>query len=313
MVLLFEILKEVDIAMKPSTIRYFIREGFGNVSKNMLMTAASILAVSACISLLTFSYTISVNISGVLNQMEDSIGISVFLDGEPISSDIDVMRKSIEGIIHVQDVKYISPDDALEELKESWGSDEDIFDGLDSSNNPLSHSLQISIYDIEYQGEVLRELEKLDGIANIRHGQTETDLIMSVSQAINISSIVVMIILGIVSIMIIVNTIRISVANRRVEINIMKYVGATDWFIRWPFILEGGVIGFIGASIPIALGIPIYSKTIEMIYSFIPMLEMIRFKVVGDIYMVLAPLAMVFGIGLGVFGSVTAIKKHLKV
>lgn len=313
MVLLFEILKEVDIAMKPSTIRYFIREGFGNVSKNMLMTAASILAVSACISLLTFSYTISVNISGVLNQMEDSIGISVFLDGEPISSDIDAMRKSIEGIIHVQDVKYISPDDALEELKESWGSDEDIFDGLDSSNNPLSHSLQISIYDIEYQGEVLRELEKLDGIANIRHGQTETDLIMSVSQAINISSIVVMIILGIVSIMIIVNTIRISVANRRVEINIMKYVGATDWFIRWPFILEGGVIGFIGASIPIALGIPIYSKTIEMIYSFIPMLEMIRFKVVGDIYMVLAPLAMVFGIGLGVFGSVTAIKKHLKV
>lgn len=313
MVLLFEILKEVDIAMKPSTIRYFIREGFGNVSKNMLMTAASILAVSACISLLTFSYTISVNISGVLNQMEDSIGISVFLDGEPISSDIDAMRKSIEGIIHVQDVKYISPDDALEELKESWGSDEDIFDGLDSSNNPLSHSLQISIYDIEYQGEVLRELEKLDGIANIRHGQTETDLIMSVSQAINISSIVVMIILGIVSIMIIVNTIRISVANRRVEINIMKYVGATDWFIRWPFILEGGVIGFIGASIPIALGIPIYSKTIEMIYSFIPMLEMIRFKVVGDIYMVLAPVAMVFGIGLGVFGSVTAIKKHLKV
>lgn len=313
MVLLFEILKEVDIAMKPSTIRYFIREGFGNVSKNMLMTAASILAVSACISLLTFSYTISVNISGVLNQMEDSIGISVFLDGEPISSDIDAMRKSIESIIHVQDVKYISPDDALEELKESWGSDEDIFDGLDSSNNPLSHSLQISIYDIEYQGEVLRELEKLDGIANIRHGQTETDLIMSVSQAINISSIVVMIILGIVSIMIIVNTIRISVANRRVEINIMKYVGATDWFIRWPFILEGGVIGFIGASIPIALGIPIYSKTIEMIYSFIPMLEMIRFKVVGDIYMVLAPVAMVFGIGLGVFGSVTAIKKHLKV
>ncbi|MFI3174429.1 MAG: permease-like cell division protein FtsX [Bacillota bacterium] len=299
--------------MKPSTIKYFIREGFGNVQKNLLMTVASVVAVAACISMLAFSYSVAVNLNSVLKQMEDAIGISVFMEGEPTSTDIEILKKAIENIDNVTSVAYISPSDALDALKADWGADEDIFEGLDKNNNPLSHSLQVSINDIRNQGGVLGALEKLSGIENIRHGQTETEFIMKVSQIFNFASIIVMVVLCGISVMIIMNTIRISVANRRVEINIMKYVGATDWFIRWPFILEGVVIGFIGSTIPILLGIPMYSQIVSVIYQAIPISDMVKFQTAGEIYIYFAPIAIAFGVALGTVGSVSSIRKHLQV
>lgn len=299
--------------MKPSTIKYFIREGFSNVGKNMLMTIASILAVSACVSILSFSFTIGTNLNGILKQMEDSIGISAFLSDNPNSTEIDKIRRDVLDINYVDEVKYISPNDALVDLMDDWGADEEIFAGFSNENNPLSHSLQISITDIEYQDYVLNALGNVEGIETVRHGQSETEAITKVGQAFNVASAIIMIALCAISIMIIINTIRISVVNRRIEINIMKYVGATDWFIKWPFILEGSVIGFIGAIIPIILGIPVYIQSIAVLREFIPMIDMMEFKLVGEIYIFLAPVAVVFGVLLGVFGSMTSIKKHLKV
>ncbi len=299
--------------MKPSTIKYFIREGFGNVQKNLLMTVASVVAVIACISMLAFSFSVAINLNSILKQMEDSIGISIFMEGDPTSTDIEILKTAIENIEHVINVTYVSPSDALDALKEDWGANEDIFQGLDKNNNPLSHSLQVSINDIKNQGSVLSSIEKLSGIENIRHGQTETEFIMKVSQIFNFSSVIVMLILCGISVMIIMNTIRISVANRKVEINIMKYVGATDWFIRWPFILEGVVIGFIGSAIPILLGIPMYSQIISVIYQAIPISDVIKFQTAGEIYIFFAPIAICFGVALGTVGSVSSIRKHLRV
>lgn len=299
--------------MKPSTIKYFIDEGFTNVGKNLLMTMASVAAVAACISLLSFSYCVVMNVNHVLTQLQDSIGISVFVGGQPNSTMIANMRKDIEGIDHVVHVDYISPNDALRDFKETWGAEEDIFEGLDSANNPLSHAFHISIDDIKNQALVLADLEKVENVDNIRHGQTETEVLTNMNHVFSIASIIVMVLLAGISIMIIINTIRISVANRKVEINIMKYVGATDWFIRWPFILEGVIIGFIGSVIPILIGIPIYTKSVELIYAYIPMIDMFSFYFTGDIYIILTPLALFFGGALGVCGSVTSIRKHLKV
>lgn len=120
--------------MRPSTIRYFLKEGFSGLKKNLLMTVASIIAVAACISIMSFSYCVVSNLQYMLDQMEDSIGISVFLKGDLTSEDIENMKTTISGLDHVTNVTYISPADALDQLKEQWGADEDIFIGLDDTN-----------------------------------------------------------------------------------------------------------------------------------------------------------------------------------
>lgn len=299
--------------MRPSTIKYFVREGLSGLKKNLLMTMASMVAVAACISILSFSYCVGSNLQYMLDQMEDSIGISVFLKGELTGEQIENMKKEIGKIDHVQSVEYISPTDALDELKQDWGADEDIFVGLDNENNPLSHSFQISLDSIENQNGVLTALENVDGIENVRHGQTETELLMKASRIFSVASVIVMLLLGAISVMIIMNTIRISVVNRRVEINIMKYVGATDWFIRWPFIIEGIIIGLVGAMVPLIIGFPVYAKVTSAIFQYLPVIKFIQFRLTGDVFAFLIPFGIVFGIGLGVIGSVTSIRKHLRV
>ena len=299
--------------MKPSTIKYFFRESFSGLKKNMLMTMASMVAVAACISILSFSYCVGSNLQYMLDQMEDSIGISVFLKGELSGEEIEKMKKEIGKIDHVEDVQYISPADALDDLKQDWGADEDIFVGLDEANNPLSHSFQISLDKIENQNGVLTALENVDGIDNVRHGQTETELLMKANRIFGIASVIVMLLLGAISVMIIMNTIRISVVNRRIEINIMKYVGATDWFIRWPFIIEGIIIGVVGAIIPLVIGFPVYAQVTSAIFNYLPMITFVQFKLTGDVFGFLFPFGIIFGIALGGIGSVTSIRKHLRV
>lgn len=299
--------------MRPSTIKYFVREGLSGLKKNLLMTMASMVAVAACISILSFSYCVGSNLQYMLNQMEDSIGISVFLKGELTGEQIENMKTEIGKIDHVESVEYISPIDALDELKQDWGADEDIFVGLDNENNPLSHSFQISLDSIENQNGVLTALESIDGIENVRHGQTETELLLKANRIFSVASVIVMLLLGAISVMIIMNTIRISVVDRRVEINIMKYVGATDWFIRWPFIIEGIIIGLVGAMVPLILGFPIYAKVTSAIFQYLPVIKFIQFRLTGDVFGFLIPFGVIFGIGLGVIGSVTSIRKHLRV
>lgn len=299
--------------MRPSTIKYFFRESISGLKKNLLMTTASMVAVAACISILAFSYCVGSNLQYMLNQMEDSIGISVFLKGELSGEEIENMKTEIGKIDHVEAVEYISPNDALEDLKQSWGADEDIFVGLDEENNPLSHSFQISLDSIKNQDKVLTALESVDGIDNVQHGKTETELLMKANRIFSVASVAVMLILGVISVMIIMNTIRISVVNRRIEINIMKYVGATDWFIRWPFIIEGIIIGLVGAVVPLLLGFPLYAKITSAIYGYLPMVSFIRFRLTGDVFGFLIPFGILFGIALGVVGSVTSIRKHLRV
>lgn len=280
--------------MRPSTIRYFLKEGFSGLKKNLLMTVASIIAVAACISIMSFSYCVVSNLQYMLDQMEDSIGISVFLKGDLTSEDIENMKTTISGLDHVTNVTYISPADALDQLKEQWGADEDIFIGLDDTNNPLSHSFQVELDQIESQDAVLAELQKIEGVDKVEYGQSLSEMLMSVSNVFQVAGILVMLVLGVISVMIIINTIRISVMNRRVEINIMKYVGATDWFIRWPFIIEGIIIGLIGAILPMLVGMPMYGKTVSLFYNHIPFVEnFVRFRVVGDVFSFVLPAALI--------------------
>ena len=297
--------------MKPSTIKYFFRESFSGLKKNMLMTMASVVAVAACISILSFSYCVGSNLQHMLDQMEDSIGISVFLKGELTGEEIENMKTEIGKIDHVEGVQYISPADALDDLKNDWGAEEDIFVGLDAENNPLSHSFQISLDKIENQNGVLTALENVDGIDNVRHGQTETELLMKANRIFSIASVIVMLLLGAISVMIIMNTIRISVVNRRIEINIMKYVGATDWFIRWPFIIEGIIIGIVSGLVSEGLVWALYSIALKNIGSVFSMLgsQAIPFSAYAGKMLI----AFIFvGVLAGAVGSIVSMTRYLK-
>lgn len=300
--------------MRPSTIKYFIKEGLGSLKKNLLMTVASIIAVIACISIMSFSYCAVTNLQYMLDQMEDSIGISVFLKGDMTSEEIESMKEQISQIEHVTGVTYVSPRDSLENLKNEWGADEDIFIGFDDENNPLSHSFQIDLDQIESQGAVIEALNHIEDIDNVEYGQSLSEVLVRISRVFQVGGLLIMAVLGVISVMIIINTIRISVMNRRVEINIMKYVGATDWFIRWPFIIEGVIIGLVGAIVPLIVGMPLYSKVVTIFYDYVPFVEnFVRFRLTGDVYLFLLPASLIFGVLLGVIGSVTSIKKHLQV
>lgn len=299
--------------MRPSSIKYFFREGFGSLIRNRLMSVASIATVAACVFIMSFSYCIVSNLQYILRQMEDDIGIAVFLDDDISNDRIVSIGEEIKNLEHVSSYEYISPDQALEDLKQEWDAG-DILDGFDRETNPLSSSFQISLDGIEYQSQVLDELNKIEGIRNIRHAQSETEILLKVNNAISVFGIAVIIILGIISVVIIMNTIKISVYSRKNEINIMKYVGATDWFIRWPFVIEGVLIGFIGSLIPMALSWPLYGRSISVIYKYLPVVQnIVQFRQSSDIFTVLMPVAIMFGVILGVTGSITSMKKHLKV
>ncbi len=300
--------------MRPSTIKYFVKEGFGGLRKNLLMTVASIIAVAACISIMSFSYCVVSNLQYMMQQMEDSIGISVFLEDGTTSEDIEEIRGKLEKLEHVTKVTYVSPTDSLEMLKKEWGADEDIFIGLDEESNPLAHSFQVDLDEISSQKAVLKSMEGIKGIDSVEYGQSVSEAMVKISKVFQISGLLIMLVLGAISVMIIINTIRISVTNRRIEINIMKYVGATDWFIRWPFIIEGIIIGLIGAIVPTLIGMPIYAKCIHIFYDYIPFVQsFVQFKSMSDVFVFVLPAALIFGILLGVVGSVTSIRKHLQV
>lgn len=299
--------------MRPSSIKYYFKEGFTSLLRNRLMTVASIATVAACIFIMSFSYCVVSNLQYVLRQMEDSIGIAVFLNEELTSDDVERISNEIKAIPHVKQVTYTSPDDALTELQDEWSMD-GILNGFSGENNPLSSSFEISLEGVEYQTDVTKALTAIDGIDNVRDAHTETEILLKVNNVMQITGVLVIAILAVISVVIIMNTIKISVYTRRNEINIMKYVGATDWFIRWPFIIEGMLIGIIGSVIPMLISWPVYSKIVDILYTSLPVIKnMISFRYSIEIFSVLIPVSIVSGILLGVIGSVTSIRKHLRV
>ena len=299
--------------MKFRSIKYFFSEAFGGVIRNRLMSVASIGTVAACIFMIAISYCALTNVDYMLTQFEDSIGIAVFLENDLNSEKILEINDELSALDHVESVSYTSPEDALNDLKESWDAEE-ILSGFDESNNPLSSSFEVSLDDIAYQGEVVNKIEQIDGVRNIRSSESETQVLVKISNFLSVFGSVLIIVLAAISVVIITNTIKLSVFTRRTEISIMKYVGATDGFIRWPFVIEGIIIGIVGAAIPIIIAWPLYNKLVDVIYAQIPMINsLVSFRFGIDIFSILLPVSLVFGALLGVIGSTISLRKHLNV
>ncbi|WP_170311602.1 permease-like cell division protein FtsX [Vallitalea okinawensis] len=301
--------------MKIRTLQYSLVQGIKGLFKNRLMSAASIGIISACLFILGVSYCVLLNIDYMVENFDDTLSIVTFLEGGLTEDQVNNLLTDIKSDTNVKTVIYTSPEEAWNEFKGELDANEDILAELEK-DNPLSDSasFEIFLYDASKQEDFVTYINTLSGIRDCYYSQESIDVIVNFSVLLQYISLVLISILLAIATLLIANTIKIGLFIRRHEINIMKYLGAKDSFIRLPFIIEGILIGLIGALIPFGIIYYSYDYLITIINDEFYMLnDFIRFVELSQIVSILGPVFLGIGIGIGIIGSFLSIRKHLRV
>ena len=298
--------------MKHSIIGYLLREGFRNVFHNKKSSGASLAIMCATMLIFGIFFMIIENINSDVKTIELQQGMQVFIQKEATDEQISQVGEQIKAINGVNTIKFVSKEDALNYNREKLGNPA-LFVGYDEEN-PFKASYLVTLTDLKLSSEVQENIYKLDNIASITSQDNTINNLVKIANGIKIVSIVVLSLLVIISIFIIANTIKLTVHARRKEISIMKYVGATDNFIRWPFIIEGIIIGIIAAIISLAVLGVAYNIIISKLADS-PVLAKIGMSLLSfaNISTLLVIVYLVLGIGIGALGSTISMRKYLKV
>ena len=295
--------------MKIRTSEYFIREVFMSLRRNNWMSLASIGTVAVSLFIFGMFLMLVLNMNKMAESLESQVQINVYLEDSvdrEQARDIESDLKELEG---VQAVTFVTKDEAMEKFKERLGDQKTLLEALDETN-PLPDSFEVMITQPDLVKNAAATIEKWDGVESAKYGQDVMEHLFDITRLIRIFGFTLMLVLAFATLFIISNTIRLTVFARRKEIAIMKYVGATDWFIRWPFVLEGMVLGLLGSIISaIALRL-VYTGIAEKIYStlaFFPLIPEEPFLSYITIVVILS------GMAIGSIGSAVSIKKFLKV
>jgi len=248
-----------------------------------------------------------------LAHIETTMGVEVFVEEELTDDQMQMLYQSILSLSNVASAEFVHPDDALAALADQLGDTEGLIGSL-LYDNPLRRSFQLELVDIRQQRETVEAIWLMHGVGNIIDASDASDWLTTANNYIGIFSIVVIIILGVLAVVIITNTIKLTVNNRRNEILIMRYVGATDWFIKWPFVIEGVMIGIIGAAISLTISWFSYEGIISSLENsqLIETLEL-PFLSTTDLFPIFAPMAIVIGALIGILGSISSMRKYLSV
>ena len=302
--------------MKISTVGYSTRQGFKNIARNKLFSIASIATMAACIFVFGLFFAIVMNFNYIVQKAEEGVAITVFFEEGLEQSRVDEIGDELRECDGVLDVEYVSADDAWESFQsEYFGEDSSLAEGF-KDDNPLANSDNYAVYmeDVSKQDDVVSFAESLDGVRRVNKSDVVADTLSSVNRLITYVSIAIIAILLAVSIFMISNTVTMGITVRREEIAIMKYIGAKDGFVRAPFVIEGVVIGLIGAIIPLVLLYFMYGKAVSYILTRFNLLNnILDFLPVTEVYKVLLPVGLALGVGIGFVGSFFTIRKHLKV
>lgn len=232
-------------------ISFFLAEAFRSLRRNYFMTIAALVTVFLSMAVLGVVMVFAYNIDAVLKDVEQKVEISVFLKDSTTAAEIDALQKEIVAWSEVKDSQFISKDDALKRLKVDLKDHPEVLDAL--SGNPLPASFEVSLKDPSKVQAVAARFEGKEFIDDVRYGKEIADRIFRVTSVIRNVLVVFLLLLGAVSVLLISNTIRLSIYARRREVEIMKLVGATNWFIRWPFVIEGLAVGVVGAVAAMAV------------------------------------------------------------
>lgn len=298
--------------MKIRTVGHSAGDAFRNLWRNRLMSVASVSSVAATLVILGIVFILIVNI----NSMTESVKVQfdsaqVYLNDGLEQAQIQKIEKQIRSIDGVKDVVFEDRETALKKMKASWKENGSLLDGLES--NPLPDSFVVVLKNLSYSKPVVSELKNLEGVEDVKYYQDIITKLLEVTRFIRTMGFSVIAVLIAVSTFIIANTIKLAVAARRREINIMKYVGATNWFIRWPFLVEGTILGLLGAFTAALIIFIVYRYTYGMFtsrfYVLIAAYIVPVQAIMGDLLIIFS----VLGAGIGALGSINAMRRFLNV
>lgn len=295
--------------MKFSSKWYYIKETLTSFKRNSLMTIASISTVALSLLVLGMFLTMVLNVNNLAHQLESQVQVTVYMQDTATPDQlkqVDKVLKSTEGIVKV---KPVTKQQALQEFKSRLGDQQKLLDAL-GQDNPFPASFEIQVDAPERIPGLVPQLQQLPGVETAKFGQEVVTHLFQLTRVLRIGGVLLIALLAVATLFIISNTIRITVFARRREVNIMKYVGATDWFIRWPFLLEGMLMGLIGAAIADLALYQGYNAILARIYAtlaFFPMLP--TWPTMGYLCAVL----VVVGTLIGALGSSISLRKFLDV
>ena len=298
--------------MRISTLFYTLRQGFRNLFRNKWFTLASIATISACLFLFGLFYAIVTNFQHIVKTAEEGVSVTVFFDEGIDDTRIQEIGDLIQKRPEVSAINFISAEEAWETFSEQYlGEYKDGF-----TENPLEDSANYQIYlnDVSMQSALVTYLESLDGVRQVNRSEVTATTLTGVNALVAYVSVGIIAIFFAVSIFLISNTVTIGISVRKEEINIMKYIGATDFFVRSPFVVEGMLIGLIGSAIPLGIIYALYNMVIEYVMERFSMLsQLLSFLTVDEIFRMLAPVSLGIGVGIGFLGSIVTVRKHLRV
>ncbi len=298
--------------MKARTVKYILKQGLLGLWRNRAMSIASIGTVAATLIILGLVITLVLNISNMAGLAQAQFDeIQVYLKDDLSIEEINNVGKQIETIEGISGVIYESREEALEKLKESWGEEGYLLDGLEKNTLPNSYIIQME--NLELADKIVKDLEPLEGIDEIKYYKEIVDKLLKIAKFIRTIGLTIILILIFIAIFIISNTIKLTLNARRQEIGIMKNVGATNWFIRWPFLLEGMLLGFVGAIISMIVVYYGYQYAFNVITGRFYLMFSTYIISVSDMMNKTVYIFAVLGIGVGALGSIFSLRRHLKV
>lgn len=317
--------------MRISTFGYVGKQGVKNIWRNKMFSLASIATMSACIFLFGLFFSILVNFQYIIKSAEEGVAITVFFNDDATEEQKKEIGEQLESRDDVSEVKYVSADDAWAEFqKDYFGDNPELAEGF-KDDNPLAGSDNYEVYMKTVKGnnkdliakskslsatqqDLVKFAQSLDGVRQVNKSDVVANTLSSVNMLVAYVSIAIIAILLGVSIFLISNTVTTGITVRKEEIAIMKYIGAKDFVVRSPFVIEGLIIGLFGAVIPLALLYFLYDKAVVYIMEKFSILKnIITFLPVGNVYIYLLPIGLVMGIGIGFLGSYFTVRKHLRV
>lgn len=296
-------------------LKSITREAFSSIKRNNLMGLASVLSILAALIILGIFIVFSVNLQHITQNVESALELKVYLKKDITQEQIDSLQSQLQSNEYVTEVTYVSADQALSDFSSSLQEYSGLLQGYDSSNNPMQASFNLKVSDPDRIKDVKTYAEGLqnEGVDSVKYGEEYVDALTSFSHFANIFSIALIVILSVVSIFIIYNTIKLTCFARRKEIRVMRYVGAANWYIRAPFVLEGVIFGLIAALIAIILIRANYYFLISYVQQsiYLPMNSDLV-----DPNSIMGPITLfsfIYGIAIGAVGSVFSMRKFLNV
>lgn len=289
---------------------YYWKEGFRNIFKHGFMSIAAVLIMVACLILTGTVTLIAYNIDLSITELQQSNEIVVWIDEDLTTREARALGSEFNRIDNIATIEFVDRDEALEDYRQQLGEDADILEDYGSDNNPLRNSFVFTMKDPSQAEDTIAQIEAVEGTDDVRADEAVISKLMQIQRVFNIVALAMVVGLAVISIFIISNTVKLAMFARREEISIQKIVGATNWFIRWPFVIEGMVLGLLAGGLAFLAQWGLYTELHGIVSGVIPYFQIVPFESVRWLVLgVYCGAGVLFGIG----GSVTSIRKFMNV